>query len=115
MKYSGAPATYVPQELIIWPCQRRDVFLIVPSVWMNEESTCPVSCNRCDSAHLTHDRYGDGQIDQRLPAGMNLLMQAFKSFAGNVGIDLRAGQIGMPQHDLHAAQIGAVFQQMGRK
>lgn len=48
-------------------------------------------------------------------AGMNLLVQAFKSFAGNVGIDLRAGQIGMPQHNLNTAEIRAVFQQMGRK
>lgn len=54
------------------------------------------------------------------PAGssspwVNLLMEPLQSFAGNVGIDLRAGQIGMPQHNLNTAEIRAVFQQMGRK
>ena len=30
-------------------------------------------------------------------------------------VDLRRGQVRMPQHHLHRAQIGAVIQQMGGK
>ena len=46
---------------------------------------------------------------------MYLLMQALEPLAGNVGIDLGGGEVGMPQHDLHTAQVGAVFQQVGGK
>ena len=32
-----------------------------------------------------------------------------------MGIDLGGGEVGMAEHDLHTAQVGAVFQQMGGK
>jgi hypothetical protein len=44
---------------------------------------------------------------------MVLLNQQFKAFALDMGIDLGSGDIGVAQHLLKAAQIGAVIEKMG--
>ena len=46
---------------------------------------------------------------------MMLRMQALQPLARNVGVNLRCGQIRMPEQHLHHAQIGAVVQQVCRK
>jgi len=46
---------------------------------------------------------------------MYLLMQSLQAFAGDMGVNLSGGEIRMPQHNLNAAQVGAVFKQMGGK
>src|ERR1700730_7477731 len=43
---------------------------------------------------------------------MFVLHQRSQLFRDDVGIDLGRRNVGMPQHELHAAQIGAGFQQM---
>jgi len=40
-------------------------------------------------------------------------VQKGEARACDMGIDLRGGDVGMAEHALHAAQIGAVFEQMG--
>ena len=46
---------------------------------------------------------------------MVLLMNLFQTLAGDMGIDLGGGNIGMAQHDLHGPEIGAMFQEMAGK
>ena len=43
---------------------------------------------------------------------MKFVHHLFESFIGNVGVDLRGGNIGMPKQYLHYAQIGAMVHQM---
>src|SRR5208283_5084880 len=43
------------------------------------------------------------------------LVDLLQPLLHDVGIDLRRGIIGMPQHQLHGAQIGATFQEMRGK
>lgn len=54
-------------------------------------------------------------ILSRLPPffSMKSLMYFPQAFVGNVGINLRGGDTGMAKHGLHAAQISAVFEQVG--
>ena len=40
-------------------------------------------------------------------------VQAFQALPGDVRIDLRRRDIGMPEHQLYDPQIGAVVEQMG--
>lgn len=42
-------------------------------------------------------------------------MHALEVWVGNVGVDLRGGNIAMAEHGLYAAQIGTVHEQIGRK
>jgi hypothetical protein len=53
--------------------------------------------------------HGAGRLSPR----MNLLVQTLQSFTGDVSINLGGGEVGMPEHDLDRAQVGAVFQQVG--
>jgi hypothetical protein len=46
---------------------------------------------------------------------MVLVHHAAQPAAGNVGVDLGGANIGMPQHRLDAAQIGAALKQMRGK
>ena len=40
-------------------------------------------------------------------------MQLLQPFARHVGIDLRGGNVAVPEQHLHHAQVGAMVQQMG--
>ena len=43
---------------------------------------------------------------------MKFVHHLFEPFIGNVGVDLRGGDVGMPKQHLHYAQISAVVHQM---
>lgn len=58
---------------------------------------------------------GRGDDRAQSAARMMLAMQLLQPFARDMGIDLRGGDVGMPQQHLHHAQIGAVVEQMGGK
>src|SRR6478735_8033643 len=49
-----------------------------------------------------------------LPAGQRMVVfhKRAQFFGQDVGINLRRGDVSVAQHELHAAQIGAGFQQM---
>ena len=51
--------------------------------------------------------------DPALSARVVLLMQRLEPLAGDMGIDLGGGQVGMPQQHLHNPKIGSVVQKMG--
>ena len=42
-------------------------------------------------------------------------MQGLHSVLGNMGINLRGGQVTMPQQQLHNPEVRAVIEQVGRK
>ena len=42
-------------------------------------------------------------------------VQLLQAFARNVGVNLRGGNVGMPEQQLHDAKIGAVIQEMRGK
>ena len=44
-----------------------------------------------------------------------LRVQRFQAFAGNVGVNLRCGNIRMTQQHLHDSEIGTVVEQMRGK
>ena len=44
---------------------------------------------------------------------MMLSVQLLQPFARDVGVNLRGGDVGMPEQQLHDAQIGAVIEQVG--
>ena len=46
---------------------------------------------------------------------MKFVHHLLQAFVGNVGVDLRGGNVGVPQQCLHHAQIGAVVHQMRGK
>lgn len=68
-----------------------------------------------DDDHARAARPADHTRHARSAARMMLAMQLLQPFARDVGIDLRGGNVGMPQQHLHHAQIGAVVEQMGGK
>ncbi len=50
-----------------------------------------------------------------LAARMKLLVQGFEAVAVDMGVNLGGGDIGVAQHHLHPAQVGAVSKEMGGK
>ena len=44
---------------------------------------------------------------------MMLFNKRFKAFDLDMGVNLSGSDVGMPQHFLNAAQIGAVIEKMG--
>ena len=42
-------------------------------------------------------------------------MDVVQVFVGNVGVDLGCGDVGVPQHRLYTAEVGAVLQKVGGK
>jgi len=48
-----------------------------------------------------------------LGAGVELAMDSFESVLIDVGVDLGRGNIGMAEHFLDDAQIGAIAEEMG--
>jgi hypothetical protein len=50
-----------------------------------------------------------------LCAGVMAAIKGFQAGAGDVGVDLRGGNVGVSQKQLHGAKVGAVIEQMGGK
>ena len=50
-----------------------------------------------------------------LRPGVIFLMHLFQMISGYMGIYLRCGDVGVPEHDLHRPQIRSPLKQMGRK
>ncbi len=48
-------------------------------------------------------------------AGVKLAVHLPESVRGHVGVDLGGGDIGVSEHDLDRAQVGAALQQVGGK
>ena len=46
---------------------------------------------------------------------MKCFVDFVQMLVGNVGIDLGSGDVGVAKERLHRAQVGAVFQKVGRK
>src|SRR5574341_270768 len=46
---------------------------------------------------------------------MKAPVRVLESGAGDMSVDLRRRNVGMPEHRLHGAQVGAAFEQMGRE
>lgn len=51
----------------------------------------------------------------RSSPGMMLSVQRLQAFARHMGVDLRRRQVGMPQQQLHRAQVCTVVEQVGRE
>src|SRR5260370_19103183 len=54
-------------------------------------------------------------LSRGLGWGVMRFVNLLQAFFHDVGVDLRRGDIGMPQHELDGAQIRSAFQQMGGK
>lgn len=46
---------------------------------------------------------------------MKLLVHFTELFVGDVGVDLGGGDIGVAEHHLHTADVGAIGEEIGRK
>ena len=46
---------------------------------------------------------------------MKLLVDRSEVFAVHVGVDLGGGEVGVAEHLLHRAQVGAALEQVGRE
>ena len=54
------------------------------------------------------------ELPPDLCSGVRFLINALQTFGGDVGVDLSRRQMSMPEHFLHAAQVGAGIQQVRR-
>src|SRR5215204_4643400 len=54
-------------------------------------------------------------VTRRLSAGMEAVVNGPQARFQDVGVDLRRGQVGVPQHHLDGAQVGAPVEQVGRE
>src|SRR6185295_8763669 len=83
------------------------------------------SCSRTCATCNTHpeapqrDSVATRSIDARRAsarrARVKAAMKLTKLRAGYVGVDLRGGDVGVPEHRLHRAQIRAALEEVGRE
>src|SRR5947207_1503192 len=58
---------------------------------------------------------GQLQSKSRSGSGMELVVNAPQALARDVGVDLRRRDVGVAEHRLERAQVGATFEQMRRE
>ena len=73
---------------------------------------------RCRLQYRPRFRYrlrGAGRLARSSGPRMKLPVNLFQPFARDMSIDLRGGNVGMSEHQLHRAEVGAVCEQVRGK